>query len=225
MQEKFGNFWKKTVSSNKKLWIVIIMLVSLLLCFGLSYLYLYAVQPLRAWVTSNNDNVPVHDGLQFYTEKSYKDYAHADLFDQIISELDYVSDGEIINFYHCENEHFDNPVHGKRRDIFSIDIQLDSAKYTEYKKKIDETAVYLTYQGDFDLYLSDYGEEHVVVTAVRYDQNIIRVIFMPDIDDAAEKMANGEIINSWYFDMLNNYLIFDYPPEWDYSPEYRKAGT
>lgn len=204
MQEKFGDFLKKSISTRKTIWIFVLSCLALLLCLIFSYFYLNSIQPLRDWFTAPRG---YHQGPEFYTEGTYKEFEHGNYFSQILSELDYVSKGKIIDFYHVENEALDNPVQGKKWDIFSLDIQLTPAQYADQSKIVAKENQYYTYISDYDIYISGYGSDHLELTMMCDEDNIIRIVYLPDFENAAQKVETDTLP---YFGLVNGLSALEF---------------
>lgn len=111
--------------------------------------YLIVLQPVVSRALGTTD---YQDGLNYYTDGSYKSYPAGDRLDMVLdAHKDYLN-GEMIGFFHIDYRRFDNPFYGKYPDFFSVNYKFDSEMYHQTVEQIERSFEEISNQWSPDLY-------------------------------------------------------------------------
>ena len=96
----------------------------------------------------------IHTDLALYTQGTYQEYEDAQIFDSFLESVHLPQSAEPISFYHVDNRREDNPIYGKRSDVFSVDMKLSESDYEKAKTELMKPDDYIDDMGNYSLYLS-----------------------------------------------------------------------
>ena len=96
----------------------------------------------------------IHTDLALYTQGTYQEYEDAQIFDRFVESVPLPQSAEPVSFYHVDNRREDNPIYGKRSDVFSVDMKLSESDYEKAKTELMQPDDYIGDMGNYALYLS-----------------------------------------------------------------------
>jgi hypothetical protein len=146
----------------------------------LAFVYYWAVEPIL--VRFIVPTTSIHDGIEYYNDAKYLDFESGSRFHDLLDDSDLVSNGVVVDFYHVDNHLRDNPIYGKMCDVFAVDVELNSAIYSNYQKTIITNCRYVCEMDDYDLYVrsEDTEAREVVLLALSEYACVIRIILITD---------------------------------------------
>ncbi len=116
MLKNCGRLFRKLFAKS---WLFIIVLLVFIVLF---VLYCWAIQPLLCYLNVLN---PIeHQGVYYYEEERYLEFEAGDRFQQMLAYIPGLSSVEILDFYHEDGHMQDNPIRGKKWDIFVLEAAV-----------------------------------------------------------------------------------------------------
>ena len=182
-------------SSFKKITLIafVPILVGVILCF-LYFLFLHPIVShffVPSWIYNNG----IHKGIEYYDNKKYVEFQSGEKFERLLSSTNYLSSGEVIDFYHINNFFKDDLIRGKMCDIYALDIQLSDSGF--YSMQFDDTDLCNNME-DFKLYLlSEYiceSTSDIALIAACEQNRIIRIILITDAEQYEFRSDYGRVL-------------------------------
>ena len=177
MQKGFGNQSSKNHKKAKR--IVIIAVCALILLVTLQLAYWAVVDPI---VSRYKPHTRIYEGLEYYTQGTYQDFDGSAKFDTFMQSFSFSETAQIVDFYHVDNKREDNPIYGKRSDLYSLEVQLSPEEYEEFKKQVSSDNFVCRY-GSYTIYNLDVSAGERTQGAIAFHQTkyIIRCILVTDV--------------------------------------------
>ena len=176
---------KSQAGSNKKLIILGLMgsltiVALLLLIVSVIVLYYWAVQPIITALST--DTTDIHQGVEYFTSGEYTRYESGKEFEKLLSSTEYFYADCVVDFYHIDSRLRDNPIYGKRCDVFAVDMQLDQTRYTNFFNRDELVSCGVLF--DYEVFvLPDYKPEsektHGFI-AICDKSNMVRIVLLTD---------------------------------------------
>ena len=165
------------MKTSKKIGLLCLIFVSgILATLILAFVFLYVVHPVLAY--SIIPPISQHHKVTHYTSGQYLEFEDGELFRDFTESLDFVDDGEIVDFFHADYWTRDNPFYGKACDYFILDLYFEELEYAQVKEFIENESAYSkpTWCGDYFCYNwfdADRGIAYAI--AYRDESRIIRI--------------------------------------------------
>ena len=175
---------KSTKTKNSKFkpgWIIAICVAVSLIILWVAYWAILAPIVAMYFLPHNR----IHTDLTLYTQGIYQEYEDAQIFDSFVESVDLPQSAQPVSFYHVDNRREDNPIYGKRSDVFSVDMKLSESDYEKAKTTLIQPDNYMCDKGNYALYLSqvDLGRKNWGVIAFDDTNCVIRCIVVTYLEE------------------------------------------
>ncbi len=189
MLKMHGENCKRRSNVHKRTVLFAVTIIAVLL---LVIAYYAVAEPIvsRFLITTTD----IHQGLEYFKDHVYTTFEGGSYFYNLLCQINYNSLGEIVDFYHVDNQLRDNPIYGKMCDIFAIDIKSSTQDFTEIKKRLCDDDNFCCSIEDYNLFVLQYAAERdgdVALIAVSDEFCLIRIIFFTDKDPVADNSRYG----------------------------------
>lgn len=178
MKKENKKQYSKHYSKSK---IVMIFGCIIIEIFVLICLYWYIVDPFVDFFIE-----PPHyetTDISTYSSGKYLTFSDGKSFENYLVEVK--PEGEIVSFYHRDNYGEDNPVHGRRPDVYALDIKLEETEYESFKVQMIQDHLESGTIDNYDLYWDDMIDEdgNQFLFFCNDEKHIVRFMMITDAPD------------------------------------------
>lgn len=159
------------------------ILIWIMLGLLATFLFLWLIHPVLSYTFT--PPFSYHSGVKHYTSGKYVKFEDGELFRDFTESLDFVDDGEVVDFFHANYWMRDNPFYGKASDYFILDLSFEETEYIRIKEFLENESTYRAPVtcGDYWCY-RQHNEENTTtyVIAYRDEYQIMRVCLITEHD-------------------------------------------
>lgn len=185
MLNNIGHFLGKLWSKSR---IFIMILLAFILLF---MLYCWAIQPLLCYL--NILEPIVHQGVYYYEEERYLEFEAGDRFQQMLVYIPGLSSAEVLDFYHEDGHPQDNPIRGKKWDIFVLEAAVKEKNLPSIIESISGTGKQVFTVDDYTVYyMPSYKTacpDDGVLLALSERSGNMKVFFVSDAKDPLDSIV------------------------------------
>ena len=180
----------------------VVTIIAVVLALAFLFVCVFAVVSIVRTFTLAADSRKDHVGIEFFEEKTYRNYMYGDAFDAMLVELDALDKGTAIDFYHTDNSWAAFTLLAGAPHIFALDIKIDQDKHSVDEILKDVDAGSQINDGDFTIYCfprQEGAETDLKVIAVCEEKGIVRYIYVSKVTRLAD-----------YYSVLTRYAALDW---------------
>lgn len=127
----------------------------------------------------------IYTDLILYTQGEYQEFEDSEKLDTFVNSFAFTKSAQPISFYFVDNRREDNPIYGKRSDVFSVDFKLEQSDYMETKAVLAQAANHMYDKGKFSLFITpkDLGHRNCGILAFNDTDCVIRCIVVTYLEE------------------------------------------